>query len=245
MRFSKPFDKREFKLIKEVYGNLRKMIPDNSSILVGCSGGPDSVCLLLAIYYINILFKKSYKLHATYIDHGFRPECKEEWEFVRDLCGQLKIPTSMHKLNISREGNIMKNARDARLNRLSTIAEMNHSYLALAHNNDDQVETILMRVLGMCSSNNILGMEMETHWTVNDDKPLPLISTIIKPLLTISRSEIEHFVRDIKVVRDPTNNNTHYTRNLLRHEVIPYLEKVNPRLKEHLPALMERVRNYK
>lgn len=240
MRFSKPFDKREFKLIKEVYDNLRKMIPDNSSILVGCSGGPDSVCLLLAIYYINILFKKSYKLHATYIDHGFRSECKEEWEFVRDLCGQLKIPASMCKLNISREGNIMKNARDARLNKLSTIAEMNHSYLTLAHNNDDQVETILMRVLGMCSSNNILGMEMKTTWAINDNS-----TPIIKPLLTVSRKEIEHFVRDIKVVRDPTNDNTHYTRNLLRHEVIPYLEKVNPRLKKHLPALMERVRNYK
>jgi tRNA(Ile)-lysidine synthase len=67
----------------------------------------------------------------------------------------------------------------------------------------------------------------------------------MRPLLHISREDIEYFVRNIKVVRDPTNDNIHYRRNLLRHEIIPYLEKYNPNLKQFLPDLMKRVKEYK
>lgn len=218
----------KLKTIIKKYG----LIVRGDKILIGVSGGPDSLTLL---YLLKSLSKElNLKLHIAHLDHQLRKESSKDKEFVEKLSAKLKIPFTSAKANINKPGSVEENARNARLEFLFTTAQkIKADKIALGHNLDDQAETILMRLIrgsGLYGLSAILPKrKIKGH-------------TIIRPLLGIKRSEIESFLKKKKVTPriDRTNLEDVYLRNRIRHKLLPLLEKsYNKNIKEVLSNTSE------
>ncbi len=193
------------------------LLDKNDTVLIGVSGGPDSVALL---YILNSL-KKEYrlKLHIAHLDHALRPASTQDKEFVRSLARKLDIPVTAARVKLPKSGSQEEVARQARLAFFLRVAKkIKAKKLALGHNRDDQAETILMRILrgtglyglaGILPKRKIFGL------------------TVIRPLIATPRKEIELFLKTKKIKSrlDETNLRNIYFRNKVRNELLPLLEK--------------------
>ncbi|UNC90718.1 tRNA lysidine(34) synthetase TilS [Candidatus Contubernalis alkaliaceticus] len=214
----------------------KNLLLEGDRVLVAVSGGPDSVCLL------HILNKLSgplnLKLFVFHLDHQLRGESScQESQFVKQLAENLGIPSYNESFNVSRYRRItglslQDAARKVRLRLLARTAEkIDASKVALGHNSDDQVETILMRLLRGTGAGGLAGMSLM------DDFPGKNQISIIRPLLETSRQEIEEYCREnhLSYCIDPSNLKPVYQRNKIRLKLIPYLEEqYNPGIKEVL-----------
>lgn len=198
------------------------MLSDGETVLVGLSGGPDSVCLLHVLH--NLRDEFSLKLHAVYIDHNLRPdETPAEIAFCKTLCERLSVPLIIKLLDVksfAREQGLNKQEA-ARQLRYWVFDEISFSIkadrIALGHNADDQIETLLMRLLRGAGPQGLSGIP-------------PVRKNIIRPLIDIERTEIEDFLDELRVnyITDSSNLKDYYLRNKLRHIFIPELKKINP-----------------
>ncbi len=211
--------------------NRHKMVPPGSLVLVAVSGGPDSVALL---HILNYLKKElQFSLHVAHLNHMFRgKEAEEDARFVAELAGRLGLPATVaardvpayrDKYRLSSQAA----ARQVRYNFLREVAlSTGAARIALAHQADDQAETVLLNFLRGAGPAGLKGM-------------LPVRGDLfIRPLLEVRRTEIERFLSDNGFLwrQDSSNQKTIYTRNRLRLELIPYLEReYNPAL---IPALL-------
>jgi len=212
-----------------------RLIDKGDKIVVGVSGGPDSVVLLLLLNS----FKKELKLnlHIAHLDHMLRAGSVKDSEFVEVLAKKLNLPVTVARVNVkalSKKGSTEEIARNVRLGFLFRVAkEFKAKKIALAHNLDDQAETVLMRILrgtglyglaGILPKRKIAGFQ------------------IIRPLIEVKRKEIEGFLRKkkIKPCRDPSNFKDIYFRNKIRNRLLPLLEKeYNHNIKEVLANLAQ------
>jgi tRNA(Ile)-lysidine synthase len=200
-------------------------------ILVGVSGGPDSVCLL------DLLVRSGRKVVAAHFDHQLREDSSKEAEFVTKIVANYGIPFFTESGDVgsfAKENgfSLEEAARKARYRFLfSKAREFSAGCIAVAHNADDQVETILMHFTRGAGLNGLKGM---TPFTIlpEFDSEIPLI----RPLLHIWRIEILEYCRnhDLKFVQDPSNLDQTYFRNYMRHDLIPGLESRNPGIKNTL-----------
>lgn len=211
------------------------LLSKNDRVLVGVSGGPDSVALILALYSLRKEFKLN--LSIAHLDHQLRKESKQDQEFVSALAKKLGLPFSFARVDIKRlakKGSIEEIARQERLRFLFNIAKQaGADKIALGHNQDDQAETVLMRLI---RGSGLYGLAAIL--------PKRLIgkATLIRPLIEVTRSEIEAYLkkRRASFCRDATNRDTIYFRNRLRKQLIPELARTyNPRIKEALANLAE------
>ncbi len=201
----------------------------NDIAVIGVSGGPDSLCLLhLARQVPNL------KIIVAHFNHQLRPEADYEVEFVRGMAEQMKLPfvsesadvqgyAKEHKLSIEEA------ARTLRYRFLFAQARAHlASVVAVGHNADDQVETILMHFLRGAGLSGLKGMAGRTILT-EFDREIPLV----RPILHLWRNETVAYCRehDLQPVYDPSNADETYFRNRLRHSLIPELEKYNPGFK--------------
>jgi tRNA(Ile)-lysidine synthase len=204
---------------------------DLEPILVGVSGGPDSICML------DLLVRSGRQIMVAHFDHQLRQDSEQEAEFVAGVVSGYGIPFFLGTADVTafaREEHLSTEeaARKARYHFLfSQARESGAKCLAVAHNADDQVETILMHFTRGAGLNGLKGM---TPWTVlpEFDPAIPLI----RPILHVWRSEILDYCREhsLKFVQDPTNLDQTYFRNYLRHDLIPGLESRNPGIKKTL-----------
>ncbi|TAL26609.1 MAG: tRNA lysidine(34) synthetase TilS [Nitrospirae bacterium] len=212
------------------------MLHERDRVLVGLSGGPDSVCLL---HLLNRL-KEEYKLdiRALYIDHGLRPdETPSEIEFCKGLCEKLGIPFITKSIDVkgyAAESGINKQeaARELRYKIFEDIAlEIGANKIALAHNADDQAETFFMRILRGSGTKGLAGIP-------------PVRGKIIRPLIEVERSEIEEFLDESSqdYAIDSSNLRKDYFRNWLRLSVMPEFKKQNPDLIRTTSRVIEIVR---
>ncbi|MCB2180046.1 tRNA lysidine(34) synthetase TilS [bacterium] len=199
-------------------------------LLVGVSGGPDSLALL------HGLISLGYPVIAAHLDHGLRPESGEDRRFVADFCGRfgidfvgLRIDTneyvSKQKLSVEEAG------RNLRYNFLFEQAKkLQASGVVVGHNADDQVETVLMHLLRGAGLDGLSGMGYVKKTAWHDQIPL------LRPLLRVWRKEIEEYCRinAISPRFDRSNLDTTYFRNRIRHELVPELETYNPQIKQAL-----------
>jgi len=197
----------------------------DAPILVGVSGGPDSLCLL------DILCRLEYKVKVAHFDHGLRPDSSQDAEKVRlraekmgleCFIGQGDVPSYAKENHLS----IEEAARKMRYKFLFERARQSDAQaVAVAHNADDQVETVLMHLLRGSGLNGLKGM-VYRGFVAEWDRLIPLV----RPLLGVWRSEILAYCQEhaLDPLFDPTNQETVYFRNRLRHELIPYLESYNP-----------------
>mgnify|MGYP000852373627 FL=1 len=205
------------------------LIEDKDNIVVGVSGGPDSMTLL----YVLLDIKKEIhmNIYVAHVNHGVRgKEADEDEEYVRKISKSLGLP--FYSKRIDMEGyakeNKLSSEEAGRKLRYEFFREILSSVgggkIAVAHNKNDQAETLLMRFLRGTGIDGLKGMEYKK-------------GDIIRPLLDISRKEIEAYVseRHIQTRLDKTNLEPIYNRNKIRLELIPYIEKnFNPNIIETL-----------
>jgi len=224
-------------IINKVKHALRQynLISKGDKIIVGVSGGPDSVCLL---YILNSLKEElSFRLYVVHLDHMLRKNSGKEAAFVRSLAKRLGIPAVIARVDIkalAANGSIEEVARNARFKLFSKAAKsFKANKIALGHNLDDQAETVLMRLL---RGSGLYGL------SAIQPKKLIHGKTIIRPLLEIRRKDIERFLtsRRIKFCLDESNLDDVYLRNRIRNSLLPLLEKnYNKNIRQVLASLSD------
>jgi tRNA(Ile)-lysidine synthase len=197
------------------------MISAGDRILVGLSGGADSVCLLNILDHLKD--DLGVELSAAYIDHGFRPdETPAEIKFCSKLCRERHIAFSTRKIDAkafaeSESLNKQEAARELRYKALDEIAAQNGANkIALAHNADDQAETLLMHLVRGSGPLGLSGIP-------------PVRGRIIRPLIETERGEIEACLskEGLDYITDSSNLKDDYLRNRIRHFIMPSLKNIN------------------
>src|SRR5690554_4739808 len=198
------------------------LIPNNTKVIVGLSGGMDSMVLL------DILILLGYRCTAAHCNFHLRGEESDRDEnFVKKWCKSIDIPfTSINfdtkQYAVDRKISIEMAARELRYNWFETLRRHHQAdFIAVAHHKDDTVETVLLNLIRGTGIKGLTGIAPKNGY-------------IIRPLLSISRLEIENYIskREIPYVTDSTNKEDIYLRNSLRLNVIPLLETLNPSVKE-------------
>jgi tRNA(Ile)-lysidine synthase len=198
-------------------------------VVVGVSGGPDSLCLL------SLLRAAGYPLIAAHFDHQLRPESSQEGEIVRQVASSLKVPF------VSEAGDVQRQAKECSLTVEEAARHMRYDFLfrqarsheaqavAVGHTADDQVETVLMHFLRGAGLTGLKGMTYRSLLAAFDAE-IPLV----RPLLDVWRADTVRFcaANDLQPVMDSSNESIDYTRNRLRKLLIPTLETYNPRFRE-------------
>jgi len=183
-------------------------------LIVGVSAGPDSMALLHLV--INNTKKK---VVCTHINHNIRKESNEEEQYLKDYCQKNKIIFETMKIAKYTENNFENEARKKRYAFYEKILKKYNSHtLLLAHHGDDLIETVLMKIIRGSNLEGYAGIKTYSHQ--ND-------YTIVRPLLNMTKEDILKYNKDnnIKYYIDNTNEDTNYTRNRLRKDVVPLLKK--------------------
>ncbi len=194
-------------------------------IIVGVSGGPDSLCLL------DILWRLEYPLIVAHLDHSLRPDSVFEVDAVRQMAERRGLPFVLGVEDVaglarSRSLSVEEAGRIARYQFLFAQAEKYQAQVvAVGHTADDQVETVLMHLLrgsGLAGLRGMAYRAVPNLWS--DDIPL------VRPLLAMWRDEISAYLaeHELNPVLDPSNQDQTYYRNRLRHELLPFLTSYNP-----------------
>jgi tRNA(Ile)-lysidine synthase len=208
-------------------------------LLVGVSGGPDSLCLL------DILHRLGYPLVVAHFDHQLRPDSGQDAACVASLAQNYGLPFVLGSLDVAafaREHklSIEEAARIVRYRFLFAAASQRSAQaVAVAHTADDQVETVLMHLLRGAGLSGLKGMAYRSEapgWDADSDLAENGHVPLVRPLLGIWRTEIIEYCQEHQLapVHDPSNADVAFFRNRLRHELIPYLGQYNPRVKEAL-----------
>jgi len=224
----------------EEYGLLVRGEP----VVVGVSGGPDSLCLLHVLKHLAPGYGVT--LHVTHLEHGIRGEESEaDAQFVAGLAHRWGLPVTVEHADVPRlaeeEGLAPEEAaRRARYGFLARVAgQIGASRIAVGHNADDQVETVLMHFLRGSGLAGLRGMlplsplgELRLGAALRDS-PLAGELRLIRPLLEVARPAIEAYCRSrgLQPRFDRSNLDTTYYRNRLRHELLPMLEGYNPNIR--------------
>jgi tRNA(Ile)-lysidine synthase len=200
-------------------------------VLAGVSGGPDSLCLA------DVLNSLGYTLIIAHFNHQLRPQAGEDARAVEDFAKKHGIPFILGSEKVGEFAeqyklSLEEAARICRYRFLFAQAEaVGAQAVAVGHNADDQVETVLMHLLRGSGLAGLRGMPFRsqvTEWS----STIPLV----RPLLGVWREEILQYcaVRHLQPVTDLSNLDTTFYRNRLRHELIPFLNQFNPQVKEHV-----------
>lgn len=210
-----------------------ELIKEGERVVVGVSGGADSVCLLLVLKEIMPLEC----ITAVHINHGIRgDEAARDEDFVLQLCKRQGIRLEIRRLDVplfARENKISEEEA-GRVLRYRVFEEIRLLYkadkIAVAHNLNDVAETFLMNLSRGSGITGLTGIKLRS-------------GVLIRPLIKTSRAEIEEIVTYLGegFITDSTNNSLIYTRNRIRKRVIPELEEVNERAVSHINDACERL----
>jgi len=204
-------------------------VDSDRQIIVGVSGGPDSMCLL------HILSGEGYKVIAAHFNHMLRPDAEDDAHEVESVAMRLDVPFVAESGNVQEyaEANNLSIEEAARFMRyrflMKQAQEHNAQAVAVGHTADDQVETVLMHFLRGAGLFGLKGMQYRTIIPMFDAQ-IP----VIRPLLDAWREDTVHYcaVHEINPRYDPTNSTAEFSRNRIRNLLIPSLESYNPRFKD-------------
>lgn len=213
------------------------MLPEGSRVLCALSGGADSMCLLH--WLCTNAEKLGIEVFAAHLNHGIRgAEADRDMEFVTEQCERLGVALVCEKADVlsyaERSG--MGTEEAARLIRYEflekTADSLDCGIIATAHNSDDNAETVLLNLVRGSGTRGLCGIP-------------PVRGRLIRPLLFTSRAEIEAYCMENSVpfVTDSTNLSDEYTRNFVRHRVMPALRELNPSASETILRSSELLRS--
>jgi tRNA(Ile)-lysidine synthase len=204
-------------------------------IVVALSGGADSVALLRAMLTLRRQF--GYRIAAAHLNHGIRGEESDRDEtFVHELCVRCEVELFVARAEglLLDQANLEERAREARHVFLNSTADrIGADYIAVAHQADDQAETVLMRMLRGAGAAGLAAMAERGP------------GRIIRPMLAVTRDEVTAYLKSIdeKFVNDSSNQSSSYLRNRVRTELMPMLEgNYAPGLRGRLVALASEMR---
>lgn len=227
------------------YIEQHRLLEEGDRVLVALSGGPDSLCLLHLLCALRLRYRLY--LAVAHLDHGIRAEARQEAERVRRLAEEWRLPFVGAAVDMPafRRGQRLSPSEASRILRyrflLKAAEKQGAGKIALGHQLDDQAETVLFNLIRGTGPDGLAG--------ILPRRPLGPVE-LIRPLLATTREEIENYCREKELapILDPSNLQRTYTRNRIRLELIPHLEKsYNPRLKRALAgmaALVEADRSY-
>lgn len=215
----------------EQWAAEQTFIEKGGSVIVGVSGGADSVCLL---YLMNeYALREGFKCIAVHFNHMIRGENADTDEaFVKNLCAQLGIKCMVAKANVpelaARAGlSEEETGRVLRYKAFAKAAKSLSGIIAVAHHKDDNAETVLMNLVRGSNIKGLTGMQTTVEFEG---------CIVVRPLLSCSHEELADFLKEkgIGFVEDETNTDFAYTRNRIRGLVLPELKKVNSKATDHI-----------
>ncbi|MBI4351774.1 MAG: tRNA lysidine(34) synthetase TilS [Elusimicrobia bacterium] len=222
----------------------RRLFADGDSILLAVSGGPDSVAML--DFFAGQARSRRLKLYICHINHKLRGgQADADAAFVKELGAEYGIDTSILTADVkalakSSGTSIEHAARNARYRLLSgTALKKKCGLVATAHHADDHAETIILNLLRGTEPKGLLGIPAKRELCRKGRTRVALI----RPLLAVSRREIEAYLKanGLPSRKDHTNDDEYYTRNWVRKTLLPLMLKKQPRLREHLCDLSEKL----
>ena len=225
---------------QKVIETIRKysLIENGDKIVLGISGGPDSISMLNIIKEIKDEQIIKFEICVAHINHMIREEAIDDEKYVKDYCERNNIKCYIKRIDVMKIANDKKigteeAGRNARYDFFEEILKKTDSNkIAIAHNKNDKIETIIMNLLRGSGLSGLKGIE-----PIRDDK-------FIRPLIECERQEIEQYCEENKLEPriDKTNFENEYTRNKIRNVLIPYIKKeFNPNIINTLNRLSELV----
>ncbi|MEO0325214.1 MAG: tRNA lysidine(34) synthetase TilS [Myxococcota bacterium] len=199
-------------------------------VLVGCSGGGDSVALLVIL--AQLASERALALSVVTVDHGLRPESRGEAAFVARLAGSLGLDHATLEVRVPQGASLQAGARRARYAALRAHArDRGARYVAVGHTRDDQAETVLFRALRGAGIEGLAGIAPARA------------DGVVRPLLDCRRGALRAFLerRGVRYLDDPSNADPRFARTQLR-ALWPSLEALDPRATEHLATLADDAR---
>ncbi len=210
----------------------KQLLQPGQRILVGVSGGPDSLCLLDCLHHLG------YQVLAAHLDHQLRSESSEEALFVQQVAQSYGLETLVERAEImDSSGSLEEKARLVRYRFLVQSAkEKGINHIATGHTADDQVETILMHLLRGAGPSGLRGILPLTRMDDWIGIPEAEGMILIRPLLEITRDQTQAHCAAIGLEprEDKSNLDMSFTRNRLRHQLLPLLETYNPGIRRVL-----------
>ena len=199
--------------------NARAPIPKGAPVLVGVSGGVDSVVLL------HVLVALGYRCQVLHVDHGLRQaEAANDAQFVKDLCRSMDLTCHIVQIDVESEAestgaSLQMVARKLRYEALARHAKSSGiAYVTVGHNQNDQAETILLNLSRGAGPEGLAGMRSM--------RPLTNGIMLVRPLLGETRDAIVTYAKaaNLKWKEDPSNRDETYERARMRHQVLPHLD---------------------
>ncbi len=195
------------------------LIEKNDKVVIGVSGGPDSICLLHLLY--SIKKELGFEIVVAHINHQIREVADSETEYVKDFCKNLEIECFVKKENILELAKEQKKGteeagRQVRYDFFEDVAQKtNSNKIATAHNSNDRAETVILNILRGSGISGLKGIE-----AMRDNK-------YIRPLIFTKREKIEEYCQEnnLNPKIDESNMENIYNRNKVRNIIIPYIEK--------------------
>ena len=212
------------------------LIEDGDKIVLGVSGGPDSICMLDNLREVKEEQIIEFEIYVAHINHMIREEAIDDEKYVQNYCLKHNIEFFVKRADVQKIANDKKigteeAGRKVRYDFFEEVLQKTESNkIAIAHNKNDKIETIIMHLLRGSGLSGLKGIE-----PIRDNK-------YIRPLLECERTEIEQYCEDKKLNPriDKTNFENEYTRNKIRNIVIPYIkEEFNPNIIQTLSRLSD------
>lgn len=208
------------------------MINKNDKIVIGVSGGPDSMTLLNVLN--NLKEKLGIEIYVAHINHMIRKEADEETEYVKEFCEKIGVDFYFKRIDVESEAKRLKigteeAGRNIRYEFFEEILnKVGANKIATAHNSNDNAETVLMNIIRGTSISGLKGIEK-----IRDGK-------FIRPIIECNRDEVEEYCKEknLNPRYDKTNQENIYTRNKIRNLLIPFIKKeFNPNIIEGINRL--------
>lgn len=232
-----PSRKTPLGIEQRLAGRLRaSALPEGAPLVVGFSGGPDSLALAAALARIR---EPTRRVVLAHVDHGLRPDSADHAAAAEQLASALGLPIRLERLGGRPEAihtglGVEEAARRERYRLLAdAVREEGAGALVLAHHRDDQAETVLLHLVRGAGTGGAAGMaELTTRripWWDNPREPADSVA-IWRPMLAEPRAVLAAYVASLGLapLHDPTNDDPAFRRNLVRHEVLPVLERAWP-----------------
>lgn len=197
-----------------------QLIENGDKIVLGVSGGPDSICMLDILHKIAQKRLIDFEIVVCHINHGLRENAVIDEKFVENFCEKIEVPFFVKHANVKaiaqeQKRGLEETGRKVRYDFFDEImAQTKSNKIAVAHNRNDNCETIMMNILRGTGTKGLSGMEK-------------MSGKYIRPLIETNRADIEEYLQENKIVarHDESNDDNSYTRNKIRNIVIPYIEK--------------------
>ena len=194
------------------------MFQNGDRVVLGVSGGADSICLLFVL--LKLRESLGIELCVVHVNHGVRPDAGEDAAYVESLCRQYQLPFLLEEISMPElAGKLGTTEEEAgRMARYEAFGKACEKYncnkIAVAHNSNDRAETMLFHLFRGTGLKGMAGI-------------LPVRDNVVRPLLCLERDEIEEYlkVRSILYKQDSTNETDDYTRNRIRHHILPYAKE--------------------